>query len=81
MTATGERWVGIFLLAALLFSPPFLSIADQHEVLGIPFLYLYLFLSWGLVIALLALAVERGSREAARQRSESPQDAETGGED
>lgn len=54
----GERWVILFLLAALLFSPPLLSIFSGHRLLSVPVIYLYLFLSWGLVIFLLALAAE-----------------------
>lgn len=74
--ATGERWVALFLLAVLLLSPPFLSIFGEHQLMSVPFIYLYLFLSWGLVIALLALAAESSS--AARESGRSPSDGEDG---
>ncbi len=86
-----ERWVALFLLAVLLFSPPFLSIVSDHQLLSLPFIYVYLFLSWGLVILLLALAAEGGSLEAKAGRSaptDEPssapparRDSETQGED
>jgi hypothetical protein len=56
----GERLVALFILGACLFGPPFLSIFNRAEQpLGIPLLYLYLFLAWALLIALTALLVER----------------------
>lgn len=58
----GEHWVALFLLAVLLFSPPILSIFAEGRLLGISLTYLYLFLAWGLVIVLLAIAAERRSR-------------------
>jgi hypothetical protein len=57
---TGERLVALFMLGACLFSPPFLGIFNRAaQPLGIPLLYLYLFLAWALLIALTALLVER----------------------
>ena len=80
--ATGERWVAIFLLALLLFSPPLLSIFSEHHLLAVPFIYVYLFFSWGLVIALAALAVEGGPPPAERGPlpPEDEEDAAAGGE-
>ncbi len=74
--ATGERWVALFLLAVLLLSPPFLSIFGGHQLLAIPFIYVYLFLSWGLVIALLALAAESSSPTAESGRVPDGEDGE-----
>ncbi len=74
-SAKSERWVALFLLAALLFSPPFLSIFGQRQVLSIPSIYVYLFVSWGLVIALAALAVE-GGRPKEDQPGQTPPDGE-----
>ncbi len=72
---SGERWVALFLLALLLFSPPFLSISSEHRLLSIPFIYVYLFVAWGLVIGLIALAVE--DRAPGAERAE-PADEDGG---
>jgi hypothetical protein len=57
---TGERLVALALLGFLLFNYPVLSLFDTGgQVLGIPVLYAYLFASWGLLIALMALVVRR----------------------
>jgi hypothetical protein len=63
----GERLVALFILAALLFNPPFLSIFNRAEQpLGLPLLYLYLFLAWALLIALTALLVECAEEDGER---------------
>lgn len=54
----GEWSVVLFVVALLAFNPPVLSIFSVPElILGIPTLYLYIFIAWGGVIALLALNV------------------------
>ena len=59
-STTGERLIGLFLFGLLLFMPPLIGVFDKaHLVGGIPMLYLYLFLAWAILIALLALIVER----------------------
>jgi hypothetical protein len=56
----GERLVVLALLGFLLFNYPLLSLFDtDSRVLGIPALYAYLFASWGLLIALMALVVRK----------------------
>jgi hypothetical protein len=56
---TGERSVALFMLAAMLFSPPLLFIFDTGTyVMGLPLLYLFLFAAWGVTIALLARITE-----------------------
>jgi hypothetical protein len=56
---TGERLFALFLLGALLFTPPWLGVFDRPRlVAGIPLLYLYLFVAWGLLILLMALVTE-----------------------
>jgi len=57
-----ERSVATFLFAGVAFSPAFLSIfgADAF-VFGLPLLYLYLFVVWGLVIAMVAWTADLGS--------------------
>ena len=53
---TGERAIGLFLLAFLALNPPILSIFSAEAILfGIPLLYLYLFGVWGGIIFLIGL--------------------------
>ena len=55
-----ERLAGLFLLGCLLFNFPLLALFNvRATVLGIPMLYAYLFVAWGLLIALVAAVVER----------------------
>ncbi len=68
----GGRFVALFFLGIVLLTPPFLLIFDHSaEISGIPVLYIYLFVAWAALIALLALATElpkpqprEGEREA-----------------
>ena len=54
-----ERLISLFLLGLLLFSPPFLGIFDLPETaLGIPVLYLFLFVAWFCLIILTAITIE-----------------------
>lgn len=54
----GEWSVVLFVVALLAFNPPVLSIFSVPELIfGIPTLYLYIFIAWGGVIAILALNV------------------------
>ena len=56
----GERLVGLFLLGCLLFNFPLLALFNVRAALfGIPVLYAYLFAAWALLIALVALIMER----------------------
>ena len=58
-----ELSVGLFCLAVLAFSPPLLVIfSTQYLLFGIPLLYVYLFVTWGLVIVLLARLARRAHR-------------------
>ncbi len=60
----GQRLAAIFLMGCILLNYPILSLfARSGEVTGIPVLYAYVFGSWMLLIALMALAVERRPRE------------------
>lgn len=57
----GERTVALALLGAVLFSGPILAgfEADGGNFLfGVPSLFLYLFVAWGVLIGLLALVME-----------------------
>ena len=66
---TRERLTALFFLGVLMLVPPLLVIFNTPtRILGVPALYLYLFVAWALLIALLALAIERG--DAAGDHSE-----------
>lgn len=53
-----ERLVGLFLIGAIGFSPPLLTLFDRPVlVAGIPLLYLFLFVFWIVLIALAAIVV------------------------
>jgi hypothetical protein len=57
---TGQRLAAIFAMGAILFNYPILSIfARDAELGGVPLLYVYVFVTWTLVIGLMALVVER----------------------
>ena len=56
-----ERLGALFLLGALLVSPPLLAVFGGDLFLaGIPMLFLYLFAAWALLVGLLALVMETG---------------------
>lgn len=56
----GQRLVGLFLLGCLLFNYPLLVLFNvRATVFGVPLLYAYLFAAWALLIALVALIMER----------------------
>ena len=58
----GQRLVALFLLGCLLLNFPLVSLfAGPAHVLGVPLLYLYVFFAWALLIALMALVIERRS--------------------
>ena len=57
---TGQRLFGIFLAGVVLLDYPVLSLfSHPADVAGVPLLYAYVFGVWVLLIALMALAVER----------------------
>ena len=54
------RLVALFALGVALFNYPLLALFDvAATALGIPVLYAYIFGAWALLIALLALTIER----------------------
>ena len=58
--AKGQRLIALFILGCLLFNFPLLALFNVRvTVFGIPLLYAYLFTAWALVIALVALIMER----------------------
>jgi hypothetical protein len=57
----GARLVALCMLGALLFNYPILALFNRPGmILGIPLLYAYIFAAWALVVAAMALVVERG---------------------
>ena len=56
----GPRLFGLFLLGCLLFNYPMLAVFNARTaILGVPVLYAYLFSAWMLLIALVAVVMER----------------------
>ena len=59
----GMRLIGLFFLGMLLFNFPLLYLFNRPTtVLGIPILYVYLFVSWWVII-LLTLFISRASTD------------------
>lgn len=53
-----ERLIGLFLIGAVGFSPPVLTLFNKTLlVAGVPLLYLYLFLLWVLLVGLAGIVV------------------------
>lgn len=58
-TLTGQRLLALFLISCLLLNFPILSLFSSDGMMwGIPILYVYLFLAWALLIALMTLVIE-----------------------
>ena len=58
----GQRLVALFLLGFLLLNYPLLDLfAGGSTVLGIPVLYAFIFTVWAVLIAMMALVVEKRS--------------------
>lgn len=56
---TGERLIALLLAGVIAWTYPVLFlIGTDVRVFGIPLLYLYLYLSWGLFVGLVALIIE-----------------------
>jgi hypothetical protein len=61
---TGQRLTALAVLGWLLFTHPLLSLFSRPaSVLQIPVLYLYLFVTWALLIVLMALVATRSDRD------------------
>lgn len=57
---TSTRLVVLAVVGFALFNYPLLRIADiPVVVLGVPLVWLYVFVTWGLLIALVALALRK----------------------
>jgi uncharacterized membrane protein (DUF485 family) len=60
--ARAARLALLFMLGVLLFNYPLLALFNvQGSVLGVPVLYAYIFVAWGLLIGLVAVVMERGT--------------------
>ncbi len=65
----GARSVALFLLGIVAFNAPLMAIFSvDTRILGVPLLYLYLFLAWGALIAFVSLAARPGGARVARRR-------------
>ena len=57
----GQRFVALCLLGMLLFNYPILALFNVSGVLfGVPVLYVYMFVAWAALIALMAWIAESG---------------------
>jgi hypothetical protein len=54
-----DRLIGLFVAGAVLLNPPILTLFSGGSVLGWPSLFVYLFGVWALLIAGLAIVLER----------------------
>lgn len=63
MSRALQRLIVLALAGTLALNYPLLSLFDEPEpVLGVPLLWLYLFVVWGLLIVLAAATLERMGR-------------------
>jgi hypothetical protein len=63
--STGDRTLALFLLGLALFTPPLLAVFSiDGRWLGIPALYLYIFLAWSGLILLMGLSARRGGERS-----------------
>ena len=57
----GQRLVALCLLGTLLFNYPILALFNvSGMVLGVPVLYVYMFIAWAALIAVMAWLAESG---------------------
>lgn len=55
----GQRLIALSMLGCIVFNYPILELFNRPgTVLGIPVLYAFIFATWGLLIALMAMVVE-----------------------
>lgn len=60
MDRRGQRLAAVFAFGALVFNYPLMTLlSSDNTLLGIPVLYLYLFILWALIIGAMALIIER----------------------
>ncbi|MCL4302649.1 MAG: hypothetical protein KJ077_43575 [Anaerolineae bacterium] len=55
----GQQLIALFLVGCLLFNYPLLALFSQDGLVwGIPLLYVYIFITWAVLIGLLATIIE-----------------------
>lgn len=55
----GQQLIALFLAGCLLFNYPLLALFSQDGLVGgIPLLYVYIFITWAVLIGLLATIIE-----------------------
>lgn len=55
-----DRLIALFLLGVALFAPPLIRVFGAPvTIFGCPLLFIYIFLAWTVVVALIAFDVER----------------------
>jgi hypothetical protein len=60
----GQRFVAVCLIGVLLFNYPMLALFNVSGTLfGVPVLYVYVFVAWAALIALMALVAEARGRQ------------------
>jgi hypothetical protein len=60
LEAKGQRLIGLCLLGFVLFNYPILALFNvPGSLFGVPVLYAWIFLSWAVLIALMAWVVEK----------------------
>lgn len=56
----GQQLIALFLVGCLLFNYPLLALFSRDGLVwGIPLLYVYIFITWAVLIGLLAVIIER----------------------
>jgi hypothetical protein len=56
----GQQLLALFLGGCLLFDYPLLSLFSREGLVwGIPILYVYIFITWAVLIGLMAVVIER----------------------
>ena len=71
-----DRLVALFALGILLFTYPFISLCNRAlTFLGIPLLYIYLFVAWAGIISgiILVTYYSNGNKVAKTKRRKSPE--------
>lgn len=59
----GQRLVVVFLIGAMLYNYPVLSLFDRAALfLGVPVLFVYMFAVWAALVVIIAWISERGAR-------------------
>lgn len=59
LDARSQRLIALCMLGCVLFNFPLLALFNVPAVIaGVPVLYVYLFIAWGVLIALMAWVIE-----------------------